>query len=460
MDKSLNGITIKPDTFKKIEKTSSVIHLVFIATKPDIIKQAPLILELKKEGEAVFVVHSGQHYDWRLSGGLEQEFGIEPDFNLNVKGTLYQQQSQIIQKSGIILEKLRKMGKVVVPYTYGDTTTALAAGIASYLNKYAVAHVEAGLRTMTPPRKLYLSLLHNFDVEDYYEELKNISGWKKGSYEPFPEQFDTRAAAPSAGVHLAPTLLNEKHLLDEGYSSRRIFTVGNPVVDAIRIMEKKAKESKIFEEYPVLEKGNVIRFCIHRRENVSSYHRFKTIFAAMRSLIQKGERVLLISLGGTERSFQEFKLKEEVDKLAKKHKNFVYSPVWPYYHDVIAAMKKCSVIPTDSGSIQEETNILGIPGVVLRFNTDRPEAVFAGTNTIAPPLKAEAIEKIILGVHTNESLRRKMHSVPNLYGENVSKKICEIVKTVTKREKLFELFEHEQLGFDKLPFWEKGELDW
>ncbi len=453
-------ITFKKGLWETIEKENRVIHLVLIATKPDIIKQFPLILELRKRNEFVLVVHSGQHYDWNLSGGMEKEFNIIPDINLNVRGLLYEQQAQIIDRLGSILLKMRKMKKKVIPYTYGDTTTAVAGGIASYLNKYAVAHVEAGLRTMSPPRRIFLELLHNFDVMKHYEALKNSSNWEKGSYEPFPEQFDTRAAGPSAGIHFAPTYLNEKHLLDEGYAAKRIFTVGNPVADALKFAEKHAKKSKIFQKYPLLEKGNVIRFCIHRRENVSSYQRFTALYSAMKELVKEGRTVLLISLGGTEKALEGFGLKQDILKLQKEHKNFIYTPVWPLYTDVVAAMKKCVVIPTDSGSIQEETNVLGIPGIVLRFNSDRPEAIFAGSNTLAPPMKGEIVAKIIRESIDNKELQIQMRKVKNLYGENVSRKMVDIVKTVSSRESLFELFEHEQLGLDRMDWWQKGELDW
>jgi len=453
-------ISMRPGIFSVVEQTQEPLHLILIGTKPDIIKQAPLIHELKKQQKQVLVVHSGQHYDWNLSGGLEQEFGIVPDFNLNVRGSLYEQQSQIIARIGLLLEKFKKMKKTVIPYTYGDTTTAVAGGIASYLNEYSTAHVEAGLRTMTPEKRTFLSLLKPFDVGQYFDELKTQTLWHKGSYEPFPEQFDTRASAPSAGVHFAPTVLNEKHLLDEGYAPTRIFSVGNPVADAIQDTKKRMHESTIFNQYPKLEEGNFIRFCIHRRENISSKHRFSVLIKTMLSLIEKGENILFISLNSTEKALQEFGFAEKVRLLASKHPNFMYSPVWPFYKDVIAAMTKCSVIATDSGSIQEETNILGIPGVVLRFNSDRPEAIFAGANILAPPITSEIVEKIIHAVQHDDALRKSMMCTKNVYGENVSKNMVGIVDKITQNESLFELFEHERLGFHKLDFWEEGNINW
>ncbi len=453
-------VSIRPRVFTEVQEVQEPIHLILIGTKPDIIKQAPLINELKRQNKCVLVVHSGQHYDWNLSGGLEQEFSIVPDFNLNVRGSLYEQQSQIIARIGLLLEKFKKMKKTVIPYTYGDTTTAVAGGIASYLNEYSIAHVEAGLRTMTPEKRMFLKLLAPFDVQQYVDELRTETLWQKGSYEPFPEQFDTRASAPSAGVHLTPTALNEKHLLDEGYAPARVFTVGNPVADAIRETKKRMSESTIFQQYPRLEEGNFIRFCIHRRENISSKHRFSVLIKTMMSLVEKGENILFISLNSTEKALQEFGFLEKVRLLASKHANFIYSSVWPYYRDVITAMTKCRSIATDSGSIQEETNILGIPGIVLRFNSDRPEAIFAGANVLAPPITSSIVEKIISAVQHDDTLRKSMMCTKSLYGEDVSKKMVGIVDKIAQNESLFELFEHERLGFHKLDFWEDGKLDW
>ncbi len=456
-------VLIRKNLFKEIRKKRGILHLVLIATKPDIIKQAPLILELKKEKKDVLIVHSGQHYDWNLSGGLEKEFGIIPDINLNVSGFLYEQQSQIIERLGFILAEIKKTGRKVIPYIYGDTTTAVAGGIASFANLISTAHVEAGLRTMSPGKQTILGLLSAFNVKEYFEELKKSDLWSKGSYEPYPEQFDTRAAAPSVGVHLAPTRLNADHLLAEGYTTERIHVVGNPVVDAIEYAQKRVSQSKIFEKFPILAKGKVIRFCIHRRENVSSFQRFTALYEAMMALVYEGRTVLFISLGATEKALEVYQLKKNTSVAAKKYKNFIYSPVWPSYTDVIAAMQKCSVVATDSGSIQEETNILGIPGAVLRFNSDRPEAIFSGSNILVPPIKKEIVLKIIRELADNQNLNKMMREAPKLYGEEVSKKILRVVEKMTEKDSdfnLFNLMEHEKLGLHKKSFWKKGGTAW
>ena len=454
-------ITVVDEAIERAAGDPRPIHLVLIATKPDIIKQAPLILELRKQKQNMLIVHSGQHYEWNLSKGLEEEFRIIPDVNLNVRvDHLYELEAQVILRFGKLIYELKKRNKRIVPYTYSDTTTAVAGGIASFANRIAVAHVEAGLRTMSPPRDLLMQLMEPGSIEGYFARLKNAALWKKGSYEPYPEQFDTRASAPSAGVHLAPVELNRKNLSDEGYDEQRIFVVGNPVADTIAIARQRRGESRIVEKYPKLKEGGFIRFCIHRRENVSSRHRFKALVLAMKRLIEDGVNILLISLGATEKALREYQLKDEIEALAAAHDNFFYSPVWPSYIDVVVAMGQCSVIATDSGSIQEEANVLGLPLVTLRFNTDRPETVFAGANILAPPIREDVVYRIIRAVYDNEAIRAEMRSAGKLYGENVSEKIVNVVNGIISSGPLFELLEHERLGLSKLPFWEPGEIAW
>lgn len=454
-------ITVQPGTWEKVSADRRPVHLVLIATKPDIIKQAPLILELRRRGQNLLIVHSGQHYDWNLSKGLEEEFQIMPDVNLNVKGEfLHEQQAQIIHRFGGLIHELKKINRRLVPYTYSDTTTAVAGGVASFANRIAVAHVEAGLRTMSPPRELFMGLLQAGSIEAYFAGLKDKTWWTKGSYEPYPEQFDTRASAPSAGVHLAPVELNRNNLAAEGYDEKRIFVVGNPVADTIAMVRPRLSESGILKKFPKLEEGGFIRFCVHRRENISSRHRFKALILAMKQLVEEGVNVLLISLGATEKALREFELKREIEALAESHANFIYSPVWPSYLDVVAAMGRCAVIATDSGSIQEEANVLGIPLVTLRFNTDRPETVFAGANILAPPIRPDIVYRIIREVYANGNIRSEMLGAEKLYGQQVSEKMVNVVNGIIGAGPLFELLEHERLGFSKLPFWEAGDTSW
>lgn len=450
-------ITFQDDFFDKINtSTEKFVHMVLIASKPDIIKQAPLIMELKKSQDLLVVAHTGQHYDWNYSGGMEDEFGIKPDFNLNIKGAIYEKTAQIIERLGKIIEAIQKTGKVVIPYVHGDTSTAMAASNAAYANMAACVHVEAGLRTMTPKKEILDALINDFSFERYYEQLQNEENWQKGSIEPYPEQFNTRATGPAIGLHTAPTELNRKHLEAEGYYKDRIIVTGNSVVDATDFARKHAKNSKIFEKYPILKDG-FIRFCIHRRENLNSKHRFLSIFEAMEELMREGKNILLISLNGTEQAIDYYGLRDKVKKLAENYPNFIYSLVWPYYTDVIAAMEKATVCATDSGSMQEEMNYMGIPCVTLRFNSDRPESAMCGGNLIAPPINKDVILNIVRAAEENAE---KLKKAPKIYGKNPSQKIIAGVKKIISSDENMFRWEHEKLSYNKLPFWRKGEMKW
>ncbi len=415
-----------------------LVHLVLIATKPDIIKQAPLYLELKKRGELVFLGHTGQHYDFNLSGGLEEEFGLQPDFNLNIAGPLHHKTAQIIERLGDILAQMKAMGKTVIPYVHGDTTTAMAAGNAAWANGFAVAHVEAGVRTLTPKRELWEAYAKTGDFKAYRKALMKRANWERGSLEPYPEQFNTRATEPATGFFAAPTELNREFLLAEGYRADRIVVTGNTVADAMGLVMERAEASTVFEKYPALKDG-FIRFCIHRRENCGSRERFTAIFEAMERVAAQGHAVLLISLFQTRAAVEQFGLGERLEAL-KRRGNFVCSDVWPFYGDVMAAMKRATVCATDSGSMQEEMNLMGVPCVTLRFGSDRAETALAGCNVIAPPVSGELVARLIGDAHRHAA---EMKAKP-LYGRKVSAAIVDGVLEILKKEPLF-CFEHQRV---------------
>ncbi len=446
--------------------TSRHVHIILIATKPDIIKQIPLYNELKKRGHLVLLGHTGQHYDENLSGGMLKEFGVEPDFNLNVRGAMHEIVSQIIGRLGYIIGKIKEGpahrslgegGKIVIPYVHGDTTTAMAASNAGYCHGFAAVHVEAGIRTLTPNyedfglRDLDLGKTDNpmsyvlspksFDVDAWRVFLMDPDNWERGSQEPFPEQFNTRCSEAGSGIHLAPVELDAIFMRDEGFAEDRIFVVGNSVVDATNDALARAKTSTIFDRYPALKDGDFVRFCIHRRENCISETRFKSIYNAMKGLIEDGRTVLLISLFQTEAAFDRFGLRTEVETLVKNHPNFIYSPVWAEYVDVIAAMNKAAVCATDSGSMQEEMNVLGVPCVTLRFGSDRSESAMIGGNIIAPPVDGDVIKKIIEYAWDNAD----MQNAKKIYGQNVSARCIDAVESVLKKGEVLR-GEEERLG--------------
>ena len=259
------------------------------------------------------------------------------------------------------------------------------------------------------------------------------NNWKRGSLEPYPEQFNTRCAEAATGIHLAPVELDREFMLSEGFPDDRIFVTGNSVADATLEALERSKDSTIFEKFPILAEGNFVRFCMHRRENCGSDKRFLAIHDAMTSLIKEGRNVLLITMFQTEAAFERLGLKKEVETLAKKHKNFIYSPVWSEYGDVIAAMNKASVCATDSGSMQEEMNVLGIPCVTLRFGSDRSESIMNGGNLIAPPVDGKLIKSLVEFAWGNKDMKQ----APKLYGTDVSAKSIDVVEEVLKNGEVF-----------------------
>ena len=413
------------------------VHLILIATKPDIIKQVPIYKELKRRGHIAVLAHTGQHYDENLSGGMLKEFGVEPDFNLNVRGSMHEIVSQIIGRLGYVIGELKERGKIVIPYVHGDTTTAMAASNAGYCHALASVHVEAGIRTLTPDYKGFEpwvgDWVKSFDVGKWREFQMSRANWERGSQEPVPEQFNTRCSEAATGVHLAPVELDREFMLSEGFSEDRMFVVGNSVADATNEALERADQSSVFERHPQLADGNFVRFCIHRRENCSSERRFRAIYDAMKMFIEEGKTVLFINMNQTKRAFAQFGLEEEVKQLDAEHENFVFSEVWPEYMDVIAAMSKASVCATDSGSMQEEMNVLGVPCVTLRFGSDRSESAMAGGNLIAPPIDSGLIKSIVEYAWDNEEMRK----APKIYGEDVSKKCIDAVESVLKNGEVF-----------------------
>lgn len=401
-------------------------HVVTIATKPDIIKQYPIYRELVARGELALVCHTGQHYDHRYSGAMLEEFGLPVDVHLGISGSLTAKTAQMIDAFGLVLEELRALGLTPLPYIHGDTATSMGIGVASYLSGVACVHVEAGIRTITPRREVVSGFLAafragSFDFTAYAAAHRDHTTYEKGSREPFPEQFNTRVSDAGSGYHAAPVGLARQNLLDEGFPADTIEVVGNTVVDATRDAQADAASATIFADYPQLRGGRFIRICIHRRENTEDERRFLVLFEALELLVRRGQQVLFIRLFGTDAAIDRFGLRDRLVALEKEFpESFISSEVWPHYRDVIAAMMECALVATDSGSMQEEMNVLGVGCVTLRFGSDRGETLLAGGNVLAPPVDAEFVAHVI-----EHAAQHSPAGVPLLYGEAVAAKIVD-----------------------------------
>ncbi len=311
--------------------------LVVFGTRPEAIKLAPVIKELKKvEDIDTVVLVTAQHRE--MLDQVLQLFKIEPDYDLDLmrdKQDLHSITTGVLNGVREVLEK-EKPDLVVV---HGDTTTTFAASLAAFYERIPVAHVEAGLRTYN-------------------------------KYSPFPEEVNRSLTARLAELHFAPTDINRDNLLRESIGDIRIWVTGNTVIDAL--MQTVRPNFKFGSELSSVNfNRRLLLVTTHRRENWGS--RMEQIYQALLDLLDEFEDIEVIfpvhknpvvrevaeaMLGGRERMH----LIEPLD-----------------YEPFANLMNMSYLILTDSGGLQEEAPSLGKPVLVLRDTTERPEAVKAGT---------------------------------------------------------------------------------
>ncbi len=452
-----NEVFIRPNFWSNLENTEKkYAHIIMIATKPDIIKQAPLYLELKNRWELVILVHTGQHYDYNLSKWVLTEFSMDIDINLNIFWDIHKKYSLIVERLGDLLVKInRDYKKIPVPYVHGDTMTATTADKAAFLNKFAVVHVEAWIRTFTPSKEFYYKLFENyhkwkFDWDKYYKDLQNFDIYERWSIEPYPEQFDTRAIEGSTWFFAVPVELYKKTLINEGFPKEHIKVVWNTVTDAIKISMQKIQNSTAFEKFPNMKWKPFIFITIHRRENTLKKERFLAIYNAIKKLIQDWVYVCFLWLYASEFAIDNFWLRQDIEELKKRYsKNFAYGPALAHHAEVMDMISKAWAVVTDSWSMQEEANIVWVPCVTFRFWSDRTETILDWTNIIAPPINSKLMAEIVKWAIANKKMVKENH----LYWENVSKKIIDkVLKMLEKKWKLF-LFDDERLDLGKFFDW-------
>jgi UDP-N-acetylglucosamine 2-epimerase len=429
-------------TVFSLNKNFNKVLAIVIGTKPDFYKQAPLLLEAKREKLPAFIISTGQHYDNLLGYGIK-EFNLNDSIvcDLNIRGDLMKKSSDLIMKFGYFGRYLKEhySGQHVLPIVHGDT---LVAGMATLSWVFGlgqkVGQNEAGLRSMSPkiikkikinqiPKKIFLE---KFIVDQF------SSDWFLTREEPFPEQIDTWVCSAGTKFFFAPTQLNKEHLIREGYPEEDIFIIGNSVVDAIHLKRINKPKKSIFERYPKLEYGDWIRMDIHRRENLT-YHRFNAIIGGLVDLITRTDfKVILILLNATISALNKFDLYSKLQRLQEQYsEKFIMSNLWKEYGNVVEFLDsgKCWAEITDSGSMQEE--LLYFPKVcsfTMRLNTDRPETIFnAHGNLLVPPVNRNWLPKIIKMVYEKrENYGFNFNKKKQIYGKpgEVSKKIVKIIK--------------------------------
>ncbi|NOZ80413.1 MAG: UDP-N-acetyl glucosamine 2-epimerase, partial [DPANN group archaeon] len=360
---------------QQARKGSKKVVMFVPATKPCFYKMWSLVQEAERQGLPHIILDSAQHYDALVGHGMV-EFGLREKtaINLNLRGDLSQKSAELFTKMKDVALLLKKAypDMTFTPYVNGDTLTAgiLPAAWMFATNTLSIQG-EAGLRGMTPSsfRDLKKWAKQGIDVAAFVKEQWD-GPWTLMREEPFPEQWDTYVSAAGCHTHFAPVDLNRQHLVREGYAEDSIHIVGNTVVDALALKKKEKAEQSIFDDYPSLEEGSWLRVDIHRRGNLQP-GRFKAIIEGVEQLVKKGHRICMVELTGTHRAIDHYGYRKRLQQLAETKDNFLITPLWKEYGQVIEFLtsRHCQAILTDSGSMQEEANELGVPCLTARFNT-------------------------------------------------------------------------------------------
>ena len=366
--------------------------LSIFGTRPEAIKMAPVVKSLEKQkGIKSLVCVTAQHRE--MLDQVLSLFDIKPDYDLNIMKS----GQSLTEASSRMLKALEPVLKDCQPdliLVHGDTSTTLCGALAAFYQQIPVGHVEAGLRTY------------------------NI-------YSPWPEEANRRLTGIITKLHFAPTQTSAQHLYDEHINPAEVFVTGNTVIDALLYVKKTIKEDKSLRKSMEQHFDNLdftkkrILITGHRRENFGEG--LEAICLAIKNLAEKYpdcEFVYPVHLNPN--------VREPVKRLLGNHDNIKLIEPQEYL-PFVYLMSNSYLILTDSGGIQEEAPSLGLPVLVMRETTERPEAVEAGTvklvGTHVPTIIAE-----VSALLDNEAIYEKMSMAHNPYGDGKAAKI--IVDTI------------------------------
>lgn len=334
---------------------------VILGTRPEIIKMTPIIKELEKRGSDYFIIHTGQHYSYEMDRIFFEELELPtPKYNLDIgSGTHGAQTGKMLS---LIEDTLLKERPDIV-LVQGDTNTVMAGALAAVKLQIKVGHVEAGLRS--------------FDRS-------------------MPEEINRVITDHISNYLFAPTDIAKDNLLKEGIPDSMIFVTGNTVVDAIyqNITISKRKKSTLNDMG--LANTDYILVTIHRQENVDNKNRLKRILQGLAKISHKSDCNIVYPIHPrTKKMISAFQLQ---DCLSDIHNLIVCEPVG--YLEFLQLEKNAKLVVTDSGGMQEEACILGVPCITLRDNTERPETIEVGANILvgANPEKISRHAKEMMGI--------------------------------------------------------------
>ena len=353
------------DAREKIVPSHSLIFI--LGTRPEAIKLAPVILEAQKQKEIeIEIVLTGQHPEMCITA-LES-FGIQPT---RVMNTVKDEQT-ILQLTAKILNELSNLNlkwKQSTVLVQGDTTSALFGAYAGFIMGSKVVHIEAGLRT-------------------------------SDSRIPFPEEINRRSISRIADIHFCATELNAINLQKEGISKNQIHITGNTVIDAL----VKATTTEIHES-----KRDVVLVTLHRRENQAKVISEVTRIIDAVAREEKVKHVWKVIKHPNPATTTGY----SVDFLNNPRIEFLNPLPYP---EIVSMLRKTKLLITDSGGFQEEATYLGIPTLIIRNETERPEALESGVCTlIKDPIRE--LKKAILELLLDEKLYLQRSKPSNIFGD-------------------------------------------
>ena len=361
--------------------------LSVFGTRPEAIKMAPLVKKLKEtEGIESVLCVTAQHRE--MLDQVLSLFELVPDYDLNIMKP-NQTISMITTNVLLGLDEIFEKEKPDIVLVHGDTTTTFAAALSAFYHQVSVGQVEAGLRT--------------------YDK-----------YSPFPEEMNRQLTGRIADINFSPTVQNKKNLLKENVPEESIYITGNTVIDALKTtVQKDYKFKNEVLENLDFENKRVIIVTAHRRENLGKP--LEDICNALKHIVEKYDDVELVYPVHLNPAVREtvFGILGGMDRV------HLIDPL-----DVLElhnAMARSFMVMTDSGGIQEEAPALAKPVLVLRRETERPEAVEAGTVKLAG-VEKDVIIKLAEELLDDKNAYNKMAHAANPYGDGkASERICEAI---------------------------------
>lgn len=317
---------------------------IILGTRPEIIKMAPIIKEMMVRKEDFFIVHTGQHYSYEMDKIFFEELELpQADYNLDIgSGTHGLQTGRMLEHvESVLLDE-----KPDVVLVEGDTNTVMAGALVATKLNIKVGHVEAGLRS--------------------YDRT-------------MPEEINRIIADHISDYLFVPTDNAKRNLIKEGISENKIFVTGNTIVDAVyHNLDMSKKKKNVLKEMGLKEKEYFL-ITIHRQENVDNKDRFRGILRGLEKISHKYNFNIVYPMHPrSNKMIKSFGLQNELDKISNL---ITCDPVG--YMEFLQLEENARLIATDSGGIQEEACILKVPCITLRDNTERPETIDVGANTLA-----------------------------------------------------------------------------